>query len=513
MERLPNRGIDRSASPDMNAVFVNAHPNLDLPELEKGWAKEYTEKAVDDRELLINELHGVSSRAVQETPQIIAEALTAFEEAVSGSVPEFLKGSYLRACEMNSTYVQSVPFRLKFLRAELFDAEKAALRYVRNLNYLHDKFGDVALMRQLYLSDLSSEEMRFFKQGYIQILPFRDTVGRRIVMHLGSSGGDKFSLETMERVAIYMNFSILSDDETSQRMGAISVSLLNEDAIINTQSIESKYFTRFVQSMPIRLTGWHVCLSNSIRSRIMKALYFTFIQGELRLMTRIHIGTQVECDYALRSFGIPTEHIPLSSTGTLKTVNHKSYLKMRSLIDAHRKKMAGGNYRLYYSSSSNQSPFFAIECPEINSFLVRRNGAAWNYPGNIRLREFLEEKLMDRKRLQENYVRSIAEEIREQNFEILVFDENHSWYNRVTKMDEIQRQVLYIMREIRKRNRLKASPLQSNMSATHAFKGLTDNRSMLMKNTYSCMRSVDNEIPMDKDDSNHRKAKRIRNNQ
>jgi len=494
------KGIDQKRRSISAPAYVPTREglpvNLDLKKLEKIWAKEYLDKPKDVRERLTNELHGVSSRAVTESPEMIASALELFQEAVDRAVPESEKWAYYRACSMNSTYVQSVAFRLKFLRAELFDPKKAALRYARNLNYLGEKFGDFALMRQLYLTDLNSEEKRFFKKGYMQILPFRDSVGRRIIVNIGSYGGSDFSNLTRARVGAYLNYAILAEDETTQRKGAISLGLLDDDATESVQLVELSEFDRFIQAMPIRFTGYHTCLDNSIRSRVMKALLLTFIQGEARVMTRIHIGTQVECDYVLRSFGIPTEHIPRSSTGTIKDGYHKANLKMRSLLDDHRKGEACNDYRRYYSSSFVVAPFHAIECPCVNSFLVRRNGAAWNYPGNIRVRDFLEEKLFERKRLDEGYMSSITKEIMTRDIQILVYDDAYSWYTRVTRKKDIQKQVLYIMREIRKRKRIKAnSSLQSNECSTDAFQGLADQQCKMVDSC--CLVSNDEVRPID----------------
>ena len=198
----------------------------------------------------------------------------------------------------------------------------------------------------------------------------------------------------------------------------------------------------------------------------------------------------------LRTFGILTEYIPLSSTGTIKDANQKTFLKTRSLLEQHRKAEARGDYIRYYASSSNQILFPVIECPEVNSFLVRRNGAAWNYPGNIRVRSFLEEKMNENKRLQEEFVSSITEEIIAQDIQILVFDDEHGWYNRITKKEDIKKQVLYIMREIRKRNRSKAKvSTQSEMAATDMFQGLTDDR---VKANDTCCTSASTNIENNK---------------
>lgn len=465
---------------------------MDLKQLEKTWAKEFHDKTKIERERYENELHGVSSRGVPESPEMIASALNSLQEAVDRNVSESEKGAYYKALAMNSTYVQYVPFRLKFLRAELFDAKKAALRYVRNLEYLLQVFGDFALMRQLYLSDLSGEEKRFLRKGYMQLLPFRDSVGRRILVNLGSYGGLDFSQRTRQRVGAYLNFAILSEDVTSQRLGFISLGMLSFDALTIIKAVKVSEINKFVQAMPLRFTGYHTCLPDTFRSWVIRALSLTLVQGDVRFMSRFHMGSQIECDYNLRSFGIPTEYVPRSSTGTIKDGYHKSFIKTRLLMDDHRKKEASEDYIRYYSPGSVITPFPAIECPEVNCFLVRRNGAAWNYPGNIRVRDLLEEKLNDQKRLQEDYVSSITEDIMARDIPILLYDDKHSWYTRVTKKEDLQKQILYIMREIRKRKRTKANhSSQSNSSATATFQAMANEQVKVMDSCCPCASSHD----------------------
>jgi len=41
-------------------------------------------------------------------------------------------------------------------------------------------FGDILLRRQLYVSDLTVEDIKFLKDGMIQLLNSRDSSGRRI---------------------------------------------------------------------------------------------------------------------------------------------------------------------------------------------------------------------------------------------------------------------------------------------------------------------------------------------
>ncbi len=190
-------------------------------------------------------------------------------------------------------------------------------------------------------------------------------------------------------------------------------------------------------------------------------------------------GTQVERDYQLRTFGIPTECIPLSCTGTIKDGNHKTSMKMRTKLDDNRKAEAAGDYIRYYSPDFTSKSFHAIECPEIDAFLVRRNGVAWNYPGNFHVRALLEEKLGDKQRLHENFVSDVTEEFIARDIPILVYEDQNGWYVRVTSKQDIQKQVLYIMREIRKRRRIKAKTATSLKANTGVINAQFQNRTVM----------------------------------
>ena len=74
-----------------------------------------------------------------------------------------------------------------FLRADLFDVAKAVKRYLSNISVLYRYFGPVGLQRSLTYSDLSTEDIAVLKLGLLQILPYRDQVGRLIFVSMGMS--------------------------------------------------------------------------------------------------------------------------------------------------------------------------------------------------------------------------------------------------------------------------------------------------------------------------------------
>ena len=76
---------------------------------------------------------------------------------------ELKRGHIYGTTILKSNYITSNEFRLKFLRCEFFDITKACIRYCKNLNFVYELFGDVALLRPLQMHDLSKREIQQLK--------------------------------------------------------------------------------------------------------------------------------------------------------------------------------------------------------------------------------------------------------------------------------------------------------------------------------------------------------------
>jgi hypothetical protein len=141
----------------------------------------------NDRNLIEEEMHGVSCMAIDETPQLIKESLYQFdleldliENKVAYNKAQETVTSNKEDPSMHS-YLLNKDIKLRFLRSELFDPTKSALRYTKYLDLLLEIYGEYALQRPIRLQDFNREELSFFKSGQYQLLPFRDRCGRRIL--------------------------------------------------------------------------------------------------------------------------------------------------------------------------------------------------------------------------------------------------------------------------------------------------------------------------------------------
>ena len=186
--------------------------------------------------------------------------------------------------------------------------------------------------------------------------------------------------------------AILEDVE-SQKKGVAAISFWHNVSIDDFQK-RGQCHKRIAESAPIRCCAIHVCLpqEKSLRSdskvrraanpqllSVIKAMIVLSIGSELRPHLRVHIGSTIECVYALQSFGILTEQIPLNTvTGKLKTKQHLKWLDLKLQKEIALKE---------------NKPFNKIECPMINDVLFGRGWPIMKHPGNVMLRNIIDSKL------------------------------------------------------------------------------------------------------------------------
>ncbi len=168
-------------------------------------SQELMKMSVMDRNAVLEEVHGARCLAIQETPELIRKSLKEFQIELDKDRKQEHKHEYkqgkhckqftyrllLRSQQTTKTnknptnYALTDKFRLRFLRCELFNVRRAVQRYYNYLDYAYQYWGDVALERPIRLTDFSKAELKFFREGFFQILPYRDSSGRRIFVILG----------------------------------------------------------------------------------------------------------------------------------------------------------------------------------------------------------------------------------------------------------------------------------------------------------------------------------------
>jgi hypothetical protein len=81
-----------------------------------------------------------------------------------------------------------------------------------------------------------------------------------------------------------------------------------------------------VTMMPFRLMGIHYCYDDE-KVKMLFSLAMYVFNKNARIRCRIHFGTDMECIYALMTFGIPSEILPISPCGDKRLDSHQEYIR------------------------------------------------------------------------------------------------------------------------------------------------------------------------------------------
>ena len=140
-------------------------------------ASELSKLSLEDREKALEEVHGVIETN-NEDPEEINELLDQVKDELKRIR---YKQAYEKAAFLSYAYVTDPELVVFFLRADNYDARKAAIRLVEHFKYKLKIFGEHTLVRDIMYDDLSEAAKSVLKSGFILVLPTPDRSGRRVV--------------------------------------------------------------------------------------------------------------------------------------------------------------------------------------------------------------------------------------------------------------------------------------------------------------------------------------------
>ena len=167
------------ADDDSNRINVNEESVIDVEAL---MTKELRELTAQERNTIMEELHGVTVNMVNEEcdATFVNDKLSSLDVELNKIKKN--KQAYERALFLRPSYVKDRNFRLMFLRADEFDVTKAARRILNHFQLKLSLFGLDKLVKDITMDDLSDEDILLLKEGYQQIMPVKDRAGRTIVV-------------------------------------------------------------------------------------------------------------------------------------------------------------------------------------------------------------------------------------------------------------------------------------------------------------------------------------------
>ena len=203
--RSDNGGDVNDGDVETNAIDL-ASDEIKPAQIEKMLAKEIQSLTIQDRNAIYEEIHGVGRMAIEETPELLENALQSFQVELD-KIDRKARHAYdlivyqeSETASVSKCIVQSRDFRLRFLRCVSFDPAKAAERMVRVFELLHRVYGTQALRKFDCTMDFffgTHAEQTALRAGYLQLLPFRDRSGRKVLVLVT----DSLSLDHIARVS------------------------------------------------------------------------------------------------------------------------------------------------------------------------------------------------------------------------------------------------------------------------------------------------------------------------
>jgi hypothetical protein len=282
--------------------------------------------------------------------------------------------------------------------------------------------------------------------------------------------------------ALYMYMCLAEDIET-QKKGCVFIVFHPSPGTQVCASAEERGFVqRLMSSIPIRVSAIHVCLHDDAISKIIKSVFLVAIGPEGRARTRIHTGmsqsiatsfgsistvhptyvtlllfvlkgSRTECQYALQSFGLPAQDLPVNTnSGKLKIKAHQKWIELRLRRE---------------EAAKSETEFHGIECPDLKDLLLGRGRPIMRHPGNVLLRNLIEARYQEyddaQTRTEKTEVaRSIVRQLRQSSCRFLKEGPNGSW---VEVSSEVARQKVSVgFRDLRK-NREESMDHQKNISS------------------------------------------------
>jgi hypothetical protein len=197
---MDNRGIegDMETSAEADSKYLSS--------LEKDQdallAQELSALSMQERERVYHGIHGVSEH-VDEAPEVVEEKLAKLDDKLAEISRN--KDAYLQAMAQDKDYTSCRRLRLKFLRANDFDVRKAAVHICLFFEEKLNLFGRELLAKDLKISDLDADDIKYLEMGGGQLVPQKDRAGRCIFAWIMANVPHEGSEEHMAKLKVRRN--------------------------------------------------------------------------------------------------------------------------------------------------------------------------------------------------------------------------------------------------------------------------------------------------------------------
>mmetsp|Transcript_46560 Transcript_46560/g.113398 ORF Transcript_46560/g.113398 Transcript_46560/m.113398 type:complete len:613 (+) Transcript_46560:284-2122(+) len=323
---------------DAAAMMPVSNPSMkfDQNELDKTLAKDMLSLSMEERREALEDLHGVEQLKDEDEVEMqrkleeIENELQRLrrDELNWNGTPDNKKdtSAYVLAEATDRAYVHDRKFRMMFLRATRYDPLVAAERMLVYFSMKKRLFGADKLCKKITIDEcFNDDDLETLKQGWVQISPYKDARGRKIVYSNGAVKSYR-TIENAMRANFYVFMTAVEDDEEAQRRGIVWV-------VLDLNSKTKSSGTGVRDSIPVCFRAIHFAYNGTNGKTEWRAATKNHsVQKRVRL--RLYHGSQTEVLYQLMSYGIPREAAPVKvEGGGFTTHYHEIWLQQRLEIE------------------------------------------------------------------------------------------------------------------------------------------------------------------------------------
>jgi hypothetical protein len=474
-QEISGQDPEDGSLPELSMDFNNTES------VDKFLSKELMNLSVQDRNACLEEAHGVICLAPQESPAMIKEALENLSEELDKNLAQHQKWAYTQSKRIKGSYVETDDFRLRFLRAALFDIPTAAKLLAKFLDLALEFFGPFSLRRPVTLADFTKEEFKIFRKGLCQFLPFRDRRGRRILVVFHNEQLEDVAPSLRIKILLYMTYAAGTGDVDLQRRGIVGMIWCQDSTASYTFKVTPKNCRVQVHEFAaIRVSAMHICTPDTPFFRFCRAMWTIGVGGSSRSRLKIHVGEPVELQYALRAYGISTEQLPITWTGKIKHNYMRQWMRVRFVLE-------GSDKDFLKRQKQSETPMTVIECPTVNDVIFRQGTSTMYHPGNAFFRSMIQiccEEVgpYTTQRSTKNIVAKVMENLERKGGRVLLWHNNPNknvgggWWKQLTDEEQIYVKIEYTVREFKfSSTRYQTINRQHMDSDTTAFLGTDPN--------------------------------------
>lgn len=144
-------------------------------------AEEFQNLSVQEREKVMDEIHGVVMDEIPETEAILQSGLHEMREELENLSRERRK-LFDRALFLRPSLESDETLYATFLRGERYDAKKAASQLCRYFEQKGQLFPEEKLPCRITMEDLEEDDVTCIRAGLFHILPQKDRSGRTVAI-------------------------------------------------------------------------------------------------------------------------------------------------------------------------------------------------------------------------------------------------------------------------------------------------------------------------------------------